>query len=98
MAGRSAAAREGERLLRDHGLARRGIGRRRGRHTAGDRRMTSATGVIPTVRDLRLQWRRARRSHSDRSLGELLTDVYLVAFLAVLYGGSAAVSIRRTLT
>ena len=59
--------------------------------------MTSATGVIPTVRDLRLQLRRARRSHSDRSLGELLTDVYLVAFLAVLYGGSAAVSIRRTL-
>lgn len=59
--------------------------------------MTTVTPVIPKVSDLRLQLRRARRAHSDRTLGELLTDVYLVAFLAVLYGGSSVVSIKRHL-
>ena len=52
---------------------------------------------IPTVRELRVNLRRARRAHSDRTLGELLTDVYLVLFLAVLYGGSSVVSIKRHL-
>ena len=47
--------------------------------------------------DLRRNLRQARRAHSERTLGELLTDVYLVLFLAVLYGGSAAVSIKRHL-
>jgi hypothetical protein len=53
--------------------------------------------VIPQVRHLRVQLRQVRRTHSNRTLGELLTDVYLFAFLGVLYGGSAAASIRRHL-
>jgi hypothetical protein len=59
--------------------------------------MTTVTAEIPKVSDLRLLLRQARRAHSDRTLGELLTDVYMVLFLAVLYGGSAAVSIKRHL-
>jgi uncharacterized protein DUF6297 len=42
--------------------------------------------------------RQVRRTHSDRTLGDLLTDVYLLLFVLVLYGGGAAVPIRRHLT
>ncbi len=52
---------------------------------------------IPRVADLRRNLRRARRAHSERTLSELLTDVYLVLFLAVVYGTSAAVSIKNHL-
>ena len=51
----------------------------------------------PAGPELRRRLRRVRRAHSDRTLGELLTDVYLIAFLVVLYGGSAAFSLRRHL-
>lgn len=61
--------------------------------------MSTATlaPTIPSVHDVRVRLRRVRRTHSDRTLGELLTDVYLVLFLVVLYGGSGAVSLRRHL-
>jgi Family of unknown function (DUF6297) len=55
------------------------------------------TGV-PSVRDLRKALRRNRRAHSDRTVGELMTDVYLLAFLVVLYGGAGAYSLRRHLS
>jgi hypothetical protein len=53
--------------------------------------------AIPPVHEVRVRLRRVRRTHSDRTLGELLTDVYLVTFLVVLYGGSGVVSLRRHL-
>ena len=60
--------------------------------------MTAAAApAVPAVRDLRRALRRTRRTHSNRTLGELLTDVYLVAFVAVLYGGAGAYSLRRHL-
>jgi hypothetical protein len=52
---------------------------------------------IPPVREVRTRLRRVRRTHSDKTLGELLTDVYLIAFLIALYGGSAVVTLRRHL-
>jgi hypothetical protein len=55
------------------------------------------TAAIPSVRSLRRRLRRTRRTHSDRTLGDLLGDVYMFALIGVLYGGSAAVSIRRHL-
>src|SRR5215475_2127578 len=58
---------------------------------------TALAPGIPRVRDVRTRLRRVRRTHSDRTLGELLTDVYLIGFLVVLYGGSAAVSLERHL-
>ncbi len=58
---------------------------------------TMTPAEIPRVADLRRNLRQARRAHSERTLGELLTDVYMFALLAVLYGGSAAVSIRNHL-
>jgi hypothetical protein len=54
--------------------------------------------AVPSVRDLRTALRRNRRAHSDRTLGDLLTDVYLLAFLVVLYGGAGAYSLRRHLS
>jgi hypothetical protein len=60
-------------------------------------RMATVTELpgIPSVHEVRVRLRRARRAHSDRTIGELLTDVYIVAFLVVLYGGSGAVLLRR---
>jgi hypothetical protein len=54
--------------------------------------------AVPSVRDLRTALRRNRRAHSNRTLGELLTDVYLLAFLVVLYGGAGAYALRRHLS
>ena len=56
-----------------------------------------AAPVVPPAAEVRVALRRVRRTHSERTLGELLTDVYLLAFLAVLYGGAGTVSIRRHL-
>ena len=59
--------------------------------------MTTVEAAVPPVAQLRQRLRKVRRTHSDRTLGDLLTDVYLVAFLVVLYGGSTAFSLRRHL-
>lgn len=58
---------------------------------------TAPVWTVPTPADVRVALRQVRRSHSDRTLGDLLTDVYLFAFVAVLYGGGASVPIRRHL-
>jgi len=55
------------------------------------------TAAVPSVRSVRRWLRRARLAHSDRTLGELLSDVYMFALLAALYGGSSVVAIRRHL-
>jgi hypothetical protein len=55
------------------------------------------TVAAPSARHVRRWLRRARLAHSDRTLGELLGDVYMFALLAALYGGSSVVSIRRHL-
>ena len=60
--------------------------------------MSGATVAIPSVREVRAGLREARRAHSDRTLGELLTDVYLVGFIVVLYGGSTVVWTRKVLS
>jgi Family of unknown function (DUF6297) len=43
------------------------------------------TGV-PSARELRVRLRHGRRQHHSRSLGDFLTDLYLLAFLALMYG------------
>jgi hypothetical protein len=53
--------------------------------------------TVPAAPTVRLALRQVRRSHSDRTIGDLLTDVYLFAFVAVIYGGGASVPIRRHL-
>ncbi len=47
--------------------------------------MTSVA-VAPSARELRTRLRHGRRQHHSRSLGDFLTDLYLLAFLAVMYG------------
>lgn len=61
--------------------------------------MTTLTAdrPIPPVAELRKRLRQVRRRHSTRSMGELMTDVYLVGFIVILYGGSAVVSLHRHL-
>ncbi len=49
----------------------------------------------PRVRELRARLRRARRKHHDRSLGDLLSDLYTLLWLAVVYGGALAAAVRR---
>jgi Family of unknown function (DUF6297) len=41
---------------------------------------------LPSARDLRVRLRHGRRQHHSRSLGDFLTDLYLLAFLALMYG------------
>jgi hypothetical protein len=43
------------------------------------------TGVL-SARELRVALRHGRRQHHSRSLGDFLTDLYLLAFLALMYG------------
>ncbi len=56
------------------------------------------TLAVPArARALRAWLRRARGRHHTRPLGELLTDLYMVAWVAVVYGAAAAVEVRRFL-
>jgi hypothetical protein len=48
--------------------------------------MSSAGAVAPSARELRTRLRHGRRQHHSRSLGDFLTDLYLLAFLAAMYG------------
>lgn len=43
----------------------------------------------PPAGELKARLRRARRRHRDRSIGDLLTDLYLIAFLIAIYGWAA---------
>ncbi|GIF49987.1 hypothetical protein DFJ67_7991 [Asanoa ferruginea] len=40
----------------------------------------------PPAGELKARLRRARRQHRDRSIGDLLTDLYMIAFLIAIYG------------
>jgi hypothetical protein len=42
--------------------------------------------LAPSAHDLRVRLRHGRRQHHSRSLGDFLTDLYLLAFLAAMYG------------
>ena len=48
--------------------------------------MTLTLVQRPTARQLRVRLRRARRGHHDRPLGELLTDLYILAWFVLMYG------------
>ena len=41
---------------------------------------------MPSARELRVLLRHGRRQHHSRSLGDFLTDLYLLALLALMYG------------
>ncbi|MER7167998.1 DUF6297 family protein [Micromonospora sp. NPDC000207] len=41
---------------------------------------------VPTARQLRSRLRQARRRHRTQSVGDLLTDVYMVVLFGVMYG------------
>ncbi|GIF67817.1 hypothetical protein Ais01nite_58520 [Asanoa ishikariensis] len=43
----------------------------------------------PRSGELKARLRRARRKHRDRSIGDLLTDLYMIAFLIAIYGWAA---------
>ncbi|MBO4160585.1 DUF6297 family protein [Micromonospora antibiotica] len=56
---------------------------------------TSPPPVVgPTPRQLRTGLRRARRRHHPGSLGEVLTDAYVVVLFVALYGWFAVAAIR----
>ena len=52
---------------------------------------------VPTARQLRVRLRRARRGHHARSLGDLLTDLYVVALFTGMYGWALVDAGRRYL-
>ncbi len=56
-----------------------------------------SVGLAPPARRWRASVRRARRSHHRRSLGDVLTDLYMLLWLVVVYGGVLAASIQRHL-
>ncbi|SNT62638.1 hypothetical protein SAMN05421812_114137 [Asanoa hainanensis] len=43
----------------------------------------------PPSGELKARLRRARRKHRDRSIGDLLTDLYMIGFLIAIYGWAA---------
>ncbi|MEV4617284.1 DUF6297 family protein [Asanoa sp. NPDC049573] len=47
----------------------------------------------PPAGELKARLRRARRQHRDRSIGDLLTDLYMIAFLIAIYGWAGIDSI-----
>jgi Family of unknown function (DUF6297) len=56
--------------------------------------MTSETAV-PSARRVRRRLRRARSAHRTTTLGERLTDVYLLAMFVAIYGTGLATATRR---
>lgn len=61
-----------------------------------------SVAATPTVEAPRAgQWRarlrRARRTHHDRSMGDTLTDLYMLLWLVVVYGGALFTTVRRHL-
>jgi hypothetical protein len=57
----------------------------------------AAAAPAPSARRWRSQLRRARRAHHDRSLGDAFTDLYMLLWLVLVYGGALAASIHRHL-
>lgn len=60
--------------------------------------LVSATTVAaPRARQWRARLRRARRKHHDRSLGDTLTDLYMLLWLVLVYGGALFTTVRQHL-
>lgn len=57
----------------------------------------AATAQVPGVAAWRARLRRARRAHHARSLGDVLTDLYMLLWLVVVYGGALVSVVRRHL-
>ncbi|MEJ2679636.1 MAG: DUF6297 family protein [Gemmatimonadota bacterium] len=58
----------------------------------------SVTAEAPRARQWRARLRRARRKHHDRSLGDTLTDLYMLLWLVLVYGGALFTTVRQHLT
>jgi hypothetical protein len=56
-----------------------------------------AAAEAPRARQWRARLRRARRKHHDRALSDTLTDLYMVLWLVVVYGGALFTTVRRHL-
>ena len=56
-----------------------------------------AAAAVPSARAWRARVRRGRRAHHERSLGDALTDLYMLLWMAVVYGGALVASIHRHL-
>ncbi len=57
----------------------------------------ASVALAPPARRWRARLRRARRAHHDRSLGDALTDLYMLLWLVVVYGGALFASVHRRL-
>jgi hypothetical protein len=57
----------------------------------------ASAATLPTARAWRVWVRRARRQHHARSLGDVLTDAYMLLWLFLVYGGALVASVRRHL-
>ncbi len=58
---------------------------------------TAAAVQAPRARQWRTRLRRARRKHHDKSLGDTLTDLYMLLWLVLVYGGALFTTVRRHL-
>ncbi|MBX6750140.1 MAG: hypothetical protein IRY85_10810, partial [Micromonosporaceae bacterium] len=58
---------------------------------------TVGSSAVPAARALRTWVRRARRAHHPGSLGDVLSDAYLVLLLVALYGWGGVTGLRRVL-
>ena len=58
----------------------------------------TSAGLPPRAREWRARFRRTRRKHHERSLGDLLTDLYMLLWLILVYGTALASAIRRHVT
>jgi hypothetical protein len=56
---------------------------------------TASVAAVPPAAQLRARIRRLRRTHSDRSIGDLLTNIYMAALFVALYGYGFAVTLRQ---
>ncbi|MCG6954831.1 MAG: DUF6297 family protein [Gemmatimonadetes bacterium] len=57
----------------------------------------ASAAALPSAREWRVWVRRARRDHHARSLGDVLTDVYMLLWLFLVYGGALVASVHRHL-
>lgn len=59
--------------------------------------MSASPAVAPSARAWRKHLRGARRVHHTRSLGDTLTDLYIVLWVLVVYGGILFSAVRKHL-
>ncbi len=54
----------------------------------------AAAALVPRAREWRARLSRARRAHHGRSRGDVLTDLYMMLWLGVVYGGILISDVR----